>query len=87
MMGFLLLLIFGLMHLVMFAVTRYVSVASIAGSVALPFAAYFTKNSATIVLVTAFMAALAVYKHRSNIQRLMNGTESRFARKPKEQHP
>jgi len=71
----------------MFAVTRYVSVASIAGSVALPFAAYFTKNSATIVLVTAFMAALAVYKHRSNIQRLLNGTESRFVRKPKEQHP
>ena len=73
--------------IVMFAVTRYVSVASIAGSVALPFAAYFTKNSATIVLVTAFMATLAVYKHRSNIQRLLNGTESRFVRKPKEQHP
>ena len=73
--------------IVMFALTRYVSVASIAGAVALPFAAYFTKNSATIVLVTAFMAALAVYKHRSNIQRLLNGTESRFVRKTKEQHP
>ena len=73
--------------IVMFALTRYVSVASIAGAVALPFAAYFTRNSATIVLVTAFMAALAVYKHRSNIQRLLNGTESRFVRKPKEQHP
>jgi acyl phosphate:glycerol-3-phosphate acyltransferase len=72
--------------IVMFAVTRYVSVASIVGSVALPFAAYLTKNSATIVLVTAFMAVLAVYKHRSNIQRLLNGTESRFVRKPKEQH-
>ncbi len=73
--------------IVMFALTRYVSVASIVSSVALPFAAYFTKNSATIVLVTAFMAALAVYKHRSNIHRLLNGTESRFVRKPKEQHP
>lgn len=72
--------------IVMFAVTRYVSVASIAGAVALPFAAYLTKNSATIVLVTAFMSVLAVYKHRSNIQRLLNGTESRFVRKPKEQH-
>jgi glycerol-3-phosphate acyltransferase PlsY len=73
--------------IVIFAVTRYVSVASIVGSVALPFAAYFTGNSATIVMVTALMAALAVYKHRSNIQRLLNGTESRFMRKPKEQHP
>ena len=71
----------------LYMVAGLVSVASIAGAVALPFAAYFTKNSATIVLVTAFMAALAVYKHRSNIQRLLNGTESRFVRKPKEQHP
>lgn len=73
--------------IVMFAVTRYVSVASIAASVALPFAAYFTRNSATIVIVTAFMALLAIYKHRANIRRLLDGTESRFVRKPKEQHP
>ncbi len=73
--------------IVMFVVTRYVSMASIAAAVALPFAAYFTNNSGTVVLVTAFMAALAVYKHRSNIQRLLNGTESRFVRKPREQHP
>ena len=71
---------------VMFALTRYVSIGSIAASVALPFAAYFTRNSVTIVVVTALMAALAVYKHRANIQRLLNGTESRFGRKPKEQH-
>jgi glycerol-3-phosphate acyltransferase PlsY len=71
--------------IVVFAVFRYVSMASIAASVALPFAAFFTGNSGTIVAVTAAMAALAVYKHRANIQRLLNGTESRFGRKPKEQ--
>jgi acyl phosphate:glycerol-3-phosphate acyltransferase len=71
--------------IVVFALTRYVSIGSIAASVALPFAAYFTRNSMTIVIVTALMAALAVYKHRANIQRLLNGTESRFGRKPKEQ--
>mgnify|MGYP006908243347 CR=1 FL=1 len=27
------------------------------------------------------MGALAVYKHKSNIQRLMNGTESRIGKK------
>jgi glycerol-3-phosphate acyltransferase PlsY len=70
--------------IVVFAASRYVSVASIAASVALPFAAYFTRYSTTIVGVTAAMAVLAVYKHRANIQRLLNGTENRFGRKPKE---
>lgn len=69
-----------------FAASRYVSVASITVSVALPFAAYLTGNRPTIVAVTVLMAALAIYKHRPNIQRLLNGTESRFVRKPKEQH-
>jgi acyl phosphate:glycerol-3-phosphate acyltransferase len=73
--------------IVVFAVSRYVSLASIAASVALPFAAYFTRNSLAIVGITAAMAVLAVYKHRANIQRLIEGTESRFGRKPKESHP
>ena len=71
--------------IILFAVTRYVSVASIAASGALPFAAFLTGSSGTLVVVTAAMAVLAVYKHRGNIQRLLNGTESRFVRKPKEQ--
>jgi len=72
-----------LIWIVVFALSRYVSLASIAAAVALPFAAYFTRNSVTIVGVTAAMAVLAVYKHRANIQRLLNGTESRFVRKGK----
>ena len=71
--------------IILFAVTRYVSVASIAASVALPFAAFLTGSSGTLVAVTGAMAVLAVYKHRGNIQRLLNGTESRFGRKPREQ--
>jgi acyl phosphate:glycerol-3-phosphate acyltransferase len=69
--------------IVVFAISRYVSLASIAASVALPFAAYFTGSSIAIVGITAGMAALAVYKHRANIERLLSGTESRFGRKPK----
>lgn len=72
--------------IVVFALSRYVSLASIAASVALPFAAFLTRYSATIVAVTGAMAVLAVYKHRGNIHRLLNGTESRFGRKPREQH-
>ena len=66
--------------IVVFALSRYVSLASICASFALPFAAWLTKESFTMVLITGGMAALAIYKHRGNIQRLMNGTESRFGR-------
>ena len=62
--------------------TRYVSLASIAASLILPFAVwavpYYGWN---LVWLTALMAALAIYKHKGNITRLMNGTESRLGRK------
>lgn len=70
-----------------FAITRYVSLASIYASFALPFATWITQRSVAHTLVTAAMAALAIYKHRSNIQRLMHGTENRFGSKPREAGP
>ena len=63
--------------------TRYVSVASITAAAVLPFAAWWpARSSRTMIGVAAVIAALAIYKHRSNIQRLMNGTENRFGKKP-----
>jgi glycerol-3-phosphate acyltransferase PlsY len=66
---------------IVFALTRYVSLASICASFTLPFGAWLTGQSTTIVLVTAAMAALAIYKHKANIQRLLDGTESRIGKK------
>jgi glycerol-3-phosphate acyltransferase PlsY len=77
-------IIFGIWLLV-FAATRFVSLASICASFTLPFAALITKESWTVVGVTAAMAALAIFKHKSNIKRLIEGTESRFGR-PKQTH-
>ena len=77
-----LLIILGI-WIVVFALTRYVSLASICGSAALPFASRVTGESGTLVGVTGAMAALAIYKHVPNIKRLVNGTENRFGRKPK----
>jgi acyl phosphate:glycerol-3-phosphate acyltransferase len=62
-----------------FAFSRYVSLASISAAFALPFAAWLVGESTAIILVTAALAALAIYKHKANIQRLMNGTENRIA--------
>lgn len=65
-----------------FVVTRYVSVASIAGALVLPFAAWWPVGSShRMIFVAAAIGALAIYKHRSNIHRLMNGTENRMGKK------
>jgi glycerol-3-phosphate acyltransferase PlsY len=71
--------------IVVFALTRYVSLGSLAASAALPFASWATHESLTKVIVTGAMAALAIYKHKGNIQRLLNGTEPRFGQKKAEE--
>lgn len=75
------LLIIFVTWIVVFAATRYVSLGSLAASAALPFATWLTQESLTKVLVTGAMGALAIYKHKANIQRLLNGTEPRFGHK------
>jgi acyl phosphate:glycerol-3-phosphate acyltransferase len=67
--------------LLVLAVSRYVSLASISAALALPFAAWLCGASPTLIGVAAFLGALAIYKHRSNIRRLLDGTEHRFGRK------
>ncbi|MFM2295175.1 MAG: glycerol-3-phosphate 1-O-acyltransferase [Verrucomicrobiota bacterium] len=64
--------------------TRYVSVGSIAAGVALPVAVWFTRESMLLRVVTIALGALAIYKHKTNIQRLAAGTENRLGSKPKE---
>jgi glycerol-3-phosphate acyltransferase PlsY len=75
------LLIILAIWLVVFAATRYVSLASICGSAALPPATWLTGGSVTLIIITAAMASLAIYKHRANIRRLLSGTENRIGRK------
>jgi glycerol-3-phosphate acyltransferase PlsY len=75
-----LLIILGLWILVL-GLTRFVSLASICASAALPFATWLTGGSATMITINGAMAGLAIYKHRSNIQRLLKGTESRIGDK------
>ena len=74
----------AILWVIVFGLTRYVSLGSIAASAALPFASWATHESLSKVLVTGAMGALAIFKHKANIQRLLNGTEARFGRKTKE---
>ena len=61
--------------------TRYVSIASIAAAVALAAAVWFTTDSLLLGVVTTALSALAIFKHKKNIQRLRDGTENRIGKK------
>jgi glycerol-3-phosphate acyltransferase PlsY len=69
--------------IVVFALSRYVSLGSIAAAITLPFATWLTGQSLTMIGVTSGMSALAIYKHKANIKRLLQGTESRIGNKSK----
>jgi glycerol-3-phosphate acyltransferase PlsY len=63
-------------------VARIVSVASMAGAVALPVVVWvMTPHNYFLGIVTTALGALAIYKHKSNIQRLIAGTENRLGQK------
>ncbi len=70
--------------LVVFAASRYVSLASIVAAVALPLAVWLTGNGALLIGVSTALGALAIYKHKANIQRLRAGTENRVGGKKAE---
>jgi glycerol-3-phosphate acyltransferase PlsY len=66
---------------VVFAMGRYVSLASILGAAAFPLFAWFGAPFTRTLIVFAvilIVAALIIIKHAQNIKRLMNGTEYRF---------
>jgi acyl phosphate:glycerol-3-phosphate acyltransferase len=64
--------------IVLFVGTRYVSVASIAAAAVLPVMVWITKDSVLLGIVTTVLCAMAIYKHKANIQRLVAGTENRI---------
>ncbi|MGH7951271.1 MAG: glycerol-3-phosphate 1-O-acyltransferase PlsY [Limisphaerales bacterium] len=61
--------------------TRYVSVGSIVAAIVLPIAVWFTAENLFLRIVTIALGAMAIYKHRGNIRRLLNGTESHIGKK------
>ena len=71
---------------IVFEITRYVSLASVVAATTLPFAVgvlvWLKMTEGTILLYFSIaMTALVDWRHRSNISRLLQGTEPRFERK------
>jgi acyl phosphate:glycerol-3-phosphate acyltransferase len=63
-----------------FLLSRFVSLASVTAALTLPPAVWGTGGSLTLILITGGLSALAVFRHRANLQRILAGTEPRFAR-------
>ncbi len=71
--------------IVTFWVTRYVSLASVTAAVALPIAILLANwrnpNAKAIFYFSVCIAAVVIWRHRSNLSRLLSGTEPRFTRR------
>lgn len=60
--------------------TRYISAASVAGTITLLIAAPATSAPAVVAIGVAAAAAVIVFRHRGNVGRLLAGTERRVGR-------
>jgi glycerol-3-phosphate acyltransferase PlsY len=72
--------------MIVFWLTKYVSLASVTAAVVLPVVilvlSWHDQNKVKpLVYSSACVAAAVVWRHRSNLSRLMRGTEPRFTRK------
>lgn len=70
--------------IVLFFTFRYVSLASILAALAVGASGWWIyRENLLLPSVLSVFAALIILRHRTNMARLMNGTESRFSKKPK----
>jgi glycerol-3-phosphate acyltransferase PlsY len=73
---------------IVFLISCYVSLGSVASAIALPIATwFFYPKELALICFSCFLSVMAIWRHRSNIQRLLNGTESRWTRKPSVNSP
>jgi len=71
---------------IVFWLTRYVSLASITAAIVLPIiillvSSHDENKGMPLVYSSACVAAVIIWRHRSNLSRLVRGTEPRFSRK------
>ena len=72
--------------IIVFWLTRYVSLASITAAIVLPIVILVVSSrdqnkGKLLVYASACVAVVVIWRHRSNVSRLMRGTEPRFTRK------
>ena len=71
----------GICFLVWLAIvlaTRYVSLGSCVGALCAPFLAFYFGYPLPVIIFAAIAAAFVIIRHKDNIKRLLNGTESKI---------
>ena len=67
---------------IVYKTSRYVSLASVVAAISLPIIVWaLERQIGALFWFTLVISLLAIWRHRSNIQRLLAGTESRFEKK------
>ena len=74
-------LIAAVVWVLVFLISRYVSLASMISAATLPFSAWALGRPASAIIIASFIAAFVIFRHRANCSRLLNGTENRFVKK------
>lgn len=67
-----------IVFLISLKLTNYVSLSSILAAIALPTSIYIANYNVELFQVSLVVSALVIYKHKENIQRILNGTENKF---------
>src|SRR5215217_4144795 len=68
----------GVVFVAIVVLTRYVSLGSITAAILIPVLVWVQSDSQPLLIAAIIGAALIVFAHRGNIQRLASGTESRI---------
>ena len=66
--------------------TRYSSLAALAAAAAAPILAWWLLGTIEITVVVAVMCAVLIYRHKSNIRKLLAGSEGRIGGPKKPRH-
>ncbi|HHV62212.1 MAG TPA: glycerol-3-phosphate 1-O-acyltransferase PlsY [Firmicutes bacterium] len=78
--------ILAVVWVVIVALTRYVSLGSVLIAVLFPFIAWALGGPREYLPTSVLIALLVIYKHRSNIKRLIAGTEYKLGQKVNSAH-
>ena len=70
-----------LISLAVMAISKYVSLGSIAGAVIYPIAVTIFRSEPEYTVFAVLVGLLALIRHRANIKRLINGTENKLSKK------
>jgi len=73
------LLITALIMIIIISVTGYISVGSIAGAIILPIILILKQSHIVYIILGIIIGLLIIYRHISNIKRLLTHTESKFS--------